>query len=234
MDATTCSIRELTAMLAAGEVFDAAVVIDVLRAFTVAPHVLDGGAERLNLAPTDPDALALKAALGPSALAISDVFTDPGFDLPNSPQAVTSHDLVGRPVVQRTTNGTVGVHAARQVPLVLCAALVTASATAAAVTASGARRVAYVVTGEDGNADEDLVCAELIRALVEGTPPPRPADVVDRVRTSRAADRLRAVIAAGKLGVSDQDIEMCTQIDRFDFSVVAQEHDGVITATARR
>ena len=123
------------------------------------------------------------------------------------------------------------MHAARQVPLVLCAALVTASATAAAVTASGAG-VAYVVTGEDGNADEDLVCAErsgrLLRAITTEARRRRRPSGVARSGPASGRDRGREV------GGERPDIEMCTQIDRFDFSVVAQEHDGVITATARR
>ena len=79
--------------------------------------------------------------------------------------------LAGRPVVQTTANGTVGVHAARSAPLVLCASLLTASATAGALRESGADRVTYVITGHDGTAEEDLACADLIQATVARTHP---------------------------------------------------------------
>jgi 2-phosphosulfolactate phosphatase len=65
---------------------------------------------------------------------------------------------------------------------------VTAAATARALVASGADRVTHVITGDDGDADEDVACADLIQALVTGGRPP--GDTVERVQQSRAAEGL--------------------------------------------
>ena len=70
-----------------------------------------------------------------------------GFDFSNSPVAVTTANLDGRVLVQRTTAGTRGVVAARSATRLWCASLVCASATAAAVRASGLGNPAYVITG---------------------------------------------------------------------------------------
>ena len=192
------------------------VVIDVLRAFTTAAWVLHADASALLLAASRADALSVKAALGPDAVAVADGELAPGFDLGNSPAQAQRFELAGRPVVQTTTNGTVGVHAARHAPLVLCAGLVTAAATARALVASGADAVTYVVTGGE-TADEDVACADLIDALANGRQAPR--DTVDRVQGSRAAAGLRSGVAAGFAGVDEDDIRLSCEIDRFAFTL---------------
>ena len=202
------------------------VVVDVLRAFTTAAWVFERGAELLAMAATDEDALAVKAQLGPRALAIKDYPQTDGFDLGNSPGFIRQMDLRGRPVVQRTNNGTVGVHAARNAPLVLTGALVNASATANALREVGAEEVLYVITGREGTAEEDIAGAELIHALATGGAVP--SDVAERVRGSRTAQRLRRRLAHGYTGYHEDDIDLACSTDVFDFTLVAQEHDDLV------
>lgn len=208
------------------ELDEPVVVVDVLRAFTTAAWIVEGGASALLLTATREDALAEKARLGPAAVAVTDSDLGDGFELGNSPAQVRRFPLAGRPVVQTTTNGTVGVHAARSAPLVLCASLLTASATARALRASRAERVTFVITGHDGTADEDLACADLIQAEVARRSPP--ADTLERVRRSRAAAGLRRGLAAGYAGVDEADVAMACEIDRFDFALAAAWRDGRI------
>ena len=202
------------------------VVVDVLRAFTTAAWVFDGGARLLALAATDDDALAVKASLGSDALAIKDFPQTEGFDLGNSPGHLRSVDLRGRPVVQRTNNGTVGVHAARRAPLVLCGALVNATATARVLREAAPEEVLYVITGREGRAEEDLAGADLIHALaVDGVAPP---GISERVRESANAHRLRGRLEAGYPGYHADDVDLSAAIDVFDFAMVAAERDGLI------
>lgn len=202
------------------------VVVDVLRAFTTAAWVLHGGAASLTLAATDEDALAIKSWLGPDALAIKDFPRADGFDLGNSPGQVRQMDMSGRPVVQRTNNGTVGVHAARRAPLVLCGALVNASATAGMLREHGADEVLYVITGREGEAEEDIAGADLIHALALGRA--TPDDSAEKVRNSRNATRLHDRLAEGYRGYHVDDVELACAIDAFDFAMAAEEHDGLI------
>lgn len=207
------------------------VVVDVLRAFTTTGWVLAGGASQLLLAATDEEALALKRKLGPDAVAIRDGELLPGFDLGNSPGQVRRADLRGRPVVARTTNGTTAVHAVKRAPLVLCASLVNASATARALQDRDWDDVVYVITGDRGRADEDLACAQHIQAIIDGADLPRLT--VDRVRSSPAADSLRQAVIAGYRGVAEDDIDLATQLDVLDFAMAARWADGHVSLSAR-
>jgi 2-phosphosulfolactate phosphatase len=197
-----------------------------LRAFTTASWVIDGGASALFLASSATEALATKTRLGPRAVAITDGELTPGFDLGNSPAQVRRSNLVGCPVVQTTTNGTIGVHAAAHAPLVLAASLVTATATARILRASGADRITYVITGARGTADEDAACADLIHELVIDRR--IPTDTVARVENSAAAASLREAMTAGFLGVDEQDVRLACEIDRFDFAMSALSGNGQI------
>lgn len=200
------------------------VVVDVLRAFTTAAWVLERGASALFLAATDEEALALQQRLGADAVAIKDGELADGFDLGNSPGQVRAANLAGRPVVQRTMNGTTAVHAAMHAPLVLCASLVNASATAQALLARRTDVVTYLITGQGGEASEDLACADHIHALVQGDPPP--GDTADRVRSSPAADDLRCAILRGYRGVAADDVELACTIDAVGFAMVAEKEGG--------
>ncbi|CAM5266188.1 putative 2-phosphosulfolactate phosphatase OS=Streptomyces tendae OX=1932 GN=F3L20_18060 PE=3 SV=1 [Streptomyces tendae] len=153
-----------------------AVVVDVMRAFTVAAWVFAQGAEKIVLAGSLDEALALKAR-HPDRVALKDGPPAPGFDLVNSPGLIRSADLGGRTVVQKTTAGTVGALAVKDASLVLCAGFVVAEATARLLRERAAEHVTFVVTGEDGRADEDLACAQYIagRAGGAGTTPPGPS-----------------------------------------------------------
>src|SRR5882757_3089490 len=138
-----------------------AVVVDVMRAFTVAAWAFAQGAEKIVLAESLEDALALKAR-HPDWVALKDGPPAPGFDMVNSPGMLRSADLGGRTVVQKTTAGTVGALAVKEAPLVLCASFVVAEATAQLLRTHATDSVTFVITGEDGHADEDLACAQYI------------------------------------------------------------------------
>ena len=126
------------------------VVIDVFRAFSVAPLALQKGAEKVVLVGTAEEALDLKSKT-PGSIAIIDGPPRAGFDLPNSPAAVLEVDLVGRTIFQRTTAGTQAALAVRVCGVLLCASFVCASATAAAVRAAR-EEATYVISGEGGRA----------------------------------------------------------------------------------
>lgn len=209
---------------------DAAVVIDVLRAFTVAPWVLNRGAERLWLAASNADALALKATLGNETLAMKDGAPHDGFELSNSPHQISQLNLQGHQVVQRTTNGTVGVLAAGHLPVVLAASLVNATATVAALKKLKPGVVDLVVTGENGQADEDLAAAEYIAAQARAAVANQQIDVdpriyEHRVRRSAAAERLRTKLRDGHPGVGPTDIEMALATNKFQKALFARKLD---------
>ncbi|MER0429316.1 MULTISPECIES: 2-phosphosulfolactate phosphatase [Streptomyces microflavus subgroup] len=205
------------------EVPSVAVVVDVMRAFTVAAWAFARGAEKIVLAESLDDALALTAR-HPEWVALKDGPPAPGFALVNSPGLLRSADLGGRTVVQKTTAGTVGALAVKDASLVLCAGFVVAEATARLLRARGSGSVTFVVTGEDGRADEDLACAQYIagRATGAGTDA---AGFLRRAAASRAATELAEGV---RLGVHPDDIALCLEVDRFPFAMVAALEDSLM------
>ena len=215
MDCRFISLAE--AELASG----AAVVVDVMRAFTTAAWAFHLGASRIVLVAELEDALAWKAAR-PGSLACCDGAPKPGFDLFNSPAQLLSVDVTGKGIVQRTTSGTRRALAARQCSRLLCTGFVTAGSTAAVLRKAGVETVSFVL----GGGDEDRACAEYIAALVTGAA--ADGDLVDRARRSPAALALAEGVTKGLPGVSDRDVDMCLELDRFDFTLTARRGDGTL------
>lgn len=87
-------------------VADITIVIDVIRAFTVAHYAFGQGASRIFLAESVEQALQMKEA-NPEYLLAGEVTGLPidGFDLDNSPYHIQQKNLSGKTLVQKTTNG---------------------------------------------------------------------------------------------------------------------------------
>ncbi|MGW6362148.1 2-phosphosulfolactate phosphatase [Streptomyces sp. NPDC055092] len=200
-----------------------AVVVDVMRAFTVAAWAFAQGAEKIILAESLDEALALKAR-HPEWVALKDGPPAPGFDTLNSPGLMRSLDLAGRTVVQKTTAGTVGVFAVKEASLVLCASFVVAEATARLLQTHNSDNVTFVITGENGQADEDLACAQYIarKTTQAGTDA---GEFLRRARESRAATELAEGV---RQGVHPDDIALCLELDRFPFAIVATLENALI------
>jgi 2-phosphosulfolactate phosphatase len=203
-----------------------AVVVDVMRAFTVAAWVFARGAEKVVLAGTLDEALALKAR-HPDWVTLKDGPPAPGFDTVNSPGMLRSADLGGKTIVQKTTYGTEGALAAREASLVLCASFVVAGATARLLRARASGSVTFVVTGEDGKADEDLACAQYIARIAAGAATDA-GEFLRRGAASRGAVRLAEDARRGFQGVHPDDAALCLELDRFPFAMVAAPEDSLM------
>ncbi|MFF6827348.1 2-phosphosulfolactate phosphatase [Streptomyces longwoodensis] len=217
MDARFLGIAELV------EAPAVAVVVDVMRAFTVAAWAFAQGAEKIVLAESQDEALALKAR-HPGSVALKDGPPSPGFDLVNSPGLLRAVDLGGRTVVQKTTAGTVGALAVKEASLVLCASFVVAEATARLLRTRDCDRATFVVTGEDGHADEDLACAQYIARRAAGARTDA-TEFLRRAGESRAAAELAEGV---RQGVHPDDVALCLELDRFPFAMVAALEDSLM------
>ena len=149
------------------------VIIDVFRAMTVEAYVIQNGAADLIPIGSVEDAYAYRDAhpgtllMGERGGAIC-----PGFDFGNSPSQVKDFDFTGKTVVHTTSAGTQGVANATGASEMLTGSLVNAKAIAEYIKNSGAEDVSLVCMGLAGiePTREDTLCAEYIKALVEGTP----------------------------------------------------------------
>ena len=208
-----------------------AVVVDVMRAFTVTAWAFARGAEKVVLARTLDEAIALKAR-HPDWLTLKDGPPAPGFDAVNSPGMLRSADLGGRTVVQKTTYGTAGALAAREASLIVCASFVVAGATGRLLRARMGAGLTFVVTGEGGSADEDLACAEYIAGIVTGSAT-HAAAFLRRAAASRHAAELAEAARCGSQGVHPDDVALCLDLDRFPFAMVAGMEDALMVLRPR-
>jgi 2-phosphosulfolactate phosphatase len=211
-------------------IIGAVVAVDVLRAFTTSAYAFAAGACHIFLCAGVDEALAFKAA-NPGVLAMGEDRGRRirGFDFSNSPVEVSKADLDGVTLVQRTSAGTRGVVAARAATRLWCASLVNASATAAAVRASGLGTPTYVITGDfpdrpDRSGHDDRLAAQLIDRARTGVP--LEADVTAQVVAS--SDEAARTLALAGDDVDPEDVAYATRVDLFDFAMeVDRTADGL-------
>jgi 2-phosphosulfolactate phosphatase len=195
-----------------------AVIIDVFRAFSVACYALAAGAERIIPLADAEEALALRRA-NPDWLAIGERHGRklPGFDFGNSPTELERAGVRGRTLLHTTHAGTQGLVNALAAGTVLTGSLVNAAANTRYISALSPARVTLVRMGLEARSrsDADDVCAELLAARLTGG-----TYDLESIRP-----RLRASPEAQKFfdpqadWAPEQDFELCTAVDRFDFVV---------------
>lgn len=152
------------------------IVIDVIRAFSVAGYAFAAGAEKMWLVRTIEEAHAMRKR-EPHALLAGEVGGRliEGFELNNSPSQMMQAPVQGRTIIQRTGAGTQGAVNAHQARSILLCALTNAQATAdyARMLANQTGDVitflpTATINGETPH-NEDDICADYVQALIEGS-----------------------------------------------------------------
>jgi 2-phosphosulfolactate phosphatase len=224
-----------TTLAACDSIRGAAVVIDVLRAFTTAAYALAGGARRILLTRTVEDAFALRERFSDAwIMGEVDGLKVTGFDFGNSPAELDSADLHGRTLIQRTGHGTQGAALAAHARPLLACSFANAAATAAHLYGLKVERVAFVVTGAldgegflrtpIGQGDEDAACADYLEALLRGEQPD-PEPYLERVRRAPAANKF---LDPEQSDFSAVDLDYCTRLDVFDFAMPITRERGML------
>ncbi len=209
-----------------------AVVIDVFRAFTVAPHAFDAGAARVLPAGEVEEALELGRRIPGAVLAGErNARRLPGFDAGNSPTEIRALDLRGKVLVHTTHAGTQGLVNARDADEVLTGAFVNLSAVGRYLAARAPRRVSLVRMGHEARercAEDDLY-VECLRRVLQGEPAPL-GEVRDRLRDAPAA---RKFFDPACDWAPLADFDYCTEVDRFDFVLRLERTPGGPVELAR-
>jgi 2-phosphosulfolactate phosphatase len=151
---------------------DAAVVIDVLRATTTIAWSLQNGAEAIE-AFADLAALEAAAEAWPAERRLRAGERGgkrvEGYDLGNSPLAVTPELVGGKRIFMSTTNGTRSLAAVRPVPLLLTACLPNRTAVARRLIERDCRCVWIVGSGWEGDysLEDSLAAGAVASAAIE-------------------------------------------------------------------
>lgn len=212
----------------AGNAQGVAVIIDVFRAFSVACYSYDAGAIRIIATSSPEGAFQLRKKYRNSVLVGErNERKIQGFDFGNSPTEIIKANLEGKTVIHTTTAGTQGLIRAVKADAIIAGCLVNADATIRYLKTLNPELVSLVAMGYRAteSADEDLLCAEFIKAGL---------DNVNDVYDNRISD---LKYSSGKRFFLPQNIEfspptdffLCTMLNRFDFALRAEARfDGNI------
>jgi 2-phosphosulfolactate phosphatase len=216
------------------------IVIDVIRAFTVASYAFAGGAKSIWLVRTVEEAQALRQR-DPQALLAGEIGGRliPGFDFNNSPVLIASANIVGRQLIQRTGAGTQGAVGASNATYTLLCALTNASATAAYARTLAAQTGLPITLLPTNNQhprerNEDHFCADYLEALL--TDSPYASEVLNKsIHTLRTTNRFIGW-AAGDFNFPIEDIPAILAANHFSFAMLGtrEEWEGVTHIDARR
>lgn len=209
----------------AAEASGPTVVIDTFRAFTACAFAIAGGIGRIVLAAELDEARRIAAHLPEAMLGGEEQGIKPDdFDIGNSPGEFRAlGDLGGRTLVHRTSAGTRCARAALDAgasPL-WAASLATAGATFRAM--AGYEVVTVVPSGRYGTeqAPEDDAVADYFDAALAGS--------LDRnaiAAAVAATDRAHELAAAS--WVHPDDLELCLDVDRFDFTMLVARNGDLV------
>lgn len=204
------------------------VIIDVFRAFTTAAIAFSRGARRIIMVDDLERALALRAAgAGDYCIGERHGAKPPGFDFGNSPAALSAARLDGKTLIQTTSNGTVGINAARGAERIFASAFVTAEATVRAILEVAPSVVTLVAMGlPRGRTDEDELCALYLRSRLQGRTPDR--DALAQVVASLVPPINPALAASGDYDPRDRSLAL--QIDLVPFAIAVRREADLLIA----
>ena len=193
------------------------VIIDVFRAFSTACYAFDNGISRLLDVSTPAEAFALKDKLKADVIIAGeqDEKKPAGFNLGNSPTEMLTGNLSGKTMIHCTTAGTRGILSATGATEIIGAGLVNAGAVASYISALRPEKVTLVAMGYRGteSADEDLLCANYIKDMLQGREP----DITGSIRELRTGSGNRFFRTENLDFSPPTDFFLCTDINRFNF-----------------
>jgi 2-phosphosulfolactate phosphatase len=196
------------------------VIIDVFRAFSVECYAYDAGASQIIATSEVGNALKLKQIYRGALLAGErDEKKIPGFDFGNSPTEILEADLLGKTIIHTTTAGTQGLINAENADTVITGSFVNAGAVVRYIKHLDPSVVYLVAMGYRASvtADEDMLCAELIKERLTGN-----LSISDK-------DIAALQYSSGKRFFKKENIDfspptdffLCTMTDRFNFVLKA-------------
>lgn len=201
------------------------VVIDVFRAFSLEAYMFSMGVEKIIPIGSVDEAYRLKRE-NPDYILAGERHGKilEGFDTGNAPSLLHLLDLEGKTAVHTTSAGTQGIANAKDADEILGCSLVNAKATAEYIRKSGAEQVSLVCMGLEALAptEEDTLCAEYIKALLENTE----IDMRSGIDSLRHTSGAKFFDKAQNDVFPEADFPMCTDLDRFNFVMRLEVGEG--------
>lgn len=221
------------------------VVIDVIRAFTVAHYAFINGVQGIILAGTLDDALRLKK-IDPDFLLAGEIqgLPIPGFELDNSPVRLHNLDLREKFLIQKTTNGVTATLNALSTEHLFVTGFTNARTTAEFIKRNLLKKdddMIINLIASHPSGDDDLACAQYISEILQDTNRISAEETIERIRKSEAAEKF---YDNEKPEFLQEDISFCIQelpsdfvmkvnlnksnplIERFQVGALIPDHEG--------
>lgn len=188
------------------------VIIDVIRAFTVAHYAFIKGVQGIILAGTLDDAFRLKRQF-PEFILAGEIQGLPiaGFDLDNSPVRLQNADLRGKFLIQKTTNGVKATLNSLNADHIFVTGFTNARTTAEFIKHKLLREdtaISIHLIASHPSGDDDLACAQYISGILQNSNRISADETIERIRKSEAAKKF---YDPAKPDFLQEDIALCTR-----------------------
>ena len=206
-----------------------AVIIDVFRAFTVEPYLINNGVEKLIPIGDKEIAYSLKE-MNKDYVLIGERngIKLPGFDYGNSPSQIKNVDFSNRIVVHTTSCGTQGIIRAVNAKEIITGSLVNADAIVRYIKQSKFDDVSLVSMSRLGELpfDEDELCARYLKSMLEDNPLENLKDEIENLKLTSG----NKFFDESKINIFPKDdFYLCTEINKFNFVLkVNKSIDGLL------
>lgn len=149
-----------------------------------------------------------------------------GFDMGNSPSQLKNINVLGKTIVHTTSAGTQGIDNAIKAEEILGGSLLTAKATAEYIKRKNPEYVSLVCMGLEGAIDteEDLLCAEYIKGLLEG----KEIDIACDMEALKYTSGAKFFDYKQKDVFPTEDFYMCTELNKFNYVLRYNRVNGVM------
>lgn len=205
-----------------------AVIIDVFRAFTVEPYIMNNCAKKL--IPVGDIEIAYEyKRKDENCILIGERGgrKQDGFEYGNSPSQIQNVDFSGKTVVHTTSCGTQGIVRAVNADEIITGSLVNAKAIAKYIKDKNAEEVSLVSMCRSGEepAEEDELCAKYIKSLLLQEPMNNMMEEIENLKQTRGA---RFFDETMQEVFPQKDFYLCTELNKFNFVLrVNKDNNGM-------
>ena len=188
------------------------IVIDVIRAFTVAAYAFAKGAKEIVLVKDISEAFKLQQQHSDWWLMGENGGRIPGFHLGNSPLEVFQAPISGKTLIQRTSHGTQGVFKAKDSQNILVSSFVVADATLHRIAKMKSKKITFLITAPPPDGDEDWALANYLEKKLD-SPDVESTEYLNQVRNSPSG------MTFGSTEFPQEELEAICDLNRFGFAM---------------
>lgn len=194
-----------------------AVIIDVFRAFTVEPYLINNGAKKI--IPVGDVQIAYDYKKKDNHCILigeRNGIKLPGFDYGNSPSQIENVNFSEKTIIHTTSCGTQGIVKSINAKEIVTGSLVNAQAIVNYIIKNKTENISLVALCRSGEfpANEDILCARYIKSLLENDPLNNLKEEIEKLKTtsgSKFFDKSR------QKDFPEKDYYLCTEINKFNF-----------------